>query len=224
MKILSIDTSNSSTSVSILENKKVLGKIFLNAGLIHSKIISQVVEKIFNLLSLKMKDIDLLAVCTGPGSFTGIRIGLSFMKGVSLALNIPCVGISSLEALAYSVEPNNSDNIIYSCINANKDEIYFNSYEFQNDFLIKKNEDKFINFSDILNFVEEERKKVIFVGNEAKRCYNICVGISNVLSFYECEIDSDFVGKAALDHFLRKDFNLQANYLKKTRAEVLSSV
>lgn len=221
MKIFSLDTSNDSTSVSVLEDKKVLGNIFLNSGLIHSRIISQIVEKLFNLLSLKMKNIDLLTVCNGPGSFTGIRIGLSFMKGISLALNIPCVGVSSLESLAYSVaEYIDKDSVIYSCIKANKDEIYFNSYFLDNGILISTREDTFISFDDIPDFVKKERKKVVFVGNASQICYNHCSGVPGVSIFHVKEINSDYVGLAGLKQFLEKDFVLKANYLKKTRAEV----
>lgn len=224
MKIFALDTSNESTSVSVLEDEKVLGTIFLNSGLIHSRIISQVVEKLFNLLSLKMKNIDLLSVCTGPGSFTGIRIGLSFMKGISLALNIPCIGVSSLEALAHSVESVKNDEVIYSCIKANQDEIYFNSYELENNVLVNRNEDTFINIDNISNFVEKEKKNVIIVGNASKTCYNLCSQFANMSKFYFRNINSDFIGKAGLDHFLRKNFSLKANYLKKTRAEAVTSV
>lgn len=223
MKILSLDTSNRSTSVSILEDKKSIGKIFLNCGLIHSKVIPDIVKDLLDISSFDIKNIDLLAVCNGPGSFTGIRIGLAFMKGISLSIKKPCIGVSSLESLAYSVPID--DEVIYSCIHANNDEIYFNSYEMINSNLTKKDEDKFIKFSDLTDLVKKEKKNIIFVGNASKTCYNLS---SEYLScdskFYEKEVDSDFVGQAALDHFCSNDYSLSANYLKKTRAENLKNV
>ncbi len=223
MKILSLDTSNRSTSVSILDNNKSIGKIFLNCGLVHSKVIKSIVKNLLDISSFDIKNIDLLAVCTGPGSFTGIRIGLSFMKGISLSIKKPCIGVSSLESLAYSVSV--KDEVIYSCIHANNDEIYFNSYEIINSNLTKRDNDKFIKFSDLIGYVKIEKKTIIFVGNASKTCYNL---VSEYLSydsrFYEREVDSDFLGQAAFHHFCSNNYSLSANYLKKTRAENLKNV
>lgn len=223
MKILSIDTSNDSTSVSILEDKKSIGKIFLNCGLIHSKIIFQIVESILKLSSFDIKKIDLVSVCNGPGSFTGIRIGLSLAKGISFSLNKPCIGVSSLMSLAYSVESLNNTQVIYSCIKANNDEIYFNSYDLDSESKIKKiGNDKFVKLSDLADFVKKEKKRVIFVGNASEFCYNklgrYCVC---GCEFYTRELDSDYVGQAACDIFRGGNFknNLEANYLKGSRAE-----
>ena len=89
----------------------------------------------------------------------------------------------------------------------------------------KRDEDKFIKFSDLTDLVKKEKKNIIFVGNASKTCYNLS---SEYLScdskFYEKEVDSDFVGQAALDHFYSNDYSLSANYLKKTRAENLKNV
>ena len=223
MKILSIDTSNTSTSVSILENKKVLARIFLNCGLIHSKIIFSTVKNVLGLSSFNIKECDLIAVCNGPGSFTGIRIGLSFAKGISFAIEKPCIGVSSLLSLAYSIEFIDETHVIYSCIKANNDEIYFNSYELGQDTKLRPlGNDRFISFAELANFAKKEKKKVIFVGNASEFCYNeIGRNCTCGCKFYFREVDSDYVGVAAYDIFQGGNYekNLRANYLKGTRAD-----
>ena len=220
MKILSIDTSGKSNSVSILDGQKVLGKIFLNCRLLHSQVIFKSLENLMSLTSKKFEDIDLFAVCNGPGSFTGIRIGLSLVKGISLVYNKPCIGVSSLLSLAYSCELDES-TVIYSCIEANKEEIYFNSYENINgDFWKPRFEDRFIRFEELKDIVKNEDKKIIFVGNIAELCYNLSVRFCKFAPrFYTKEVDSDFVGQAAYRKFLNDEEGLAnlltANYLKK---------
>ena len=224
MKILSIDTSGKSNSVSILDDQKVLGKIFLNCRLLHSQVIFKSLENLMSLTSTKFEDIDLFAVCNGPGSFTGIRIGLSLIKGISLVHNKPCIGVSSLLSLAYSCELD-EDTVIYSCIEANKEEIYFNSYESINgDFWKPKFEDRFIRFSELKDIVKNEDKKIIFVGNIAELCYNLNIRFCKFAPrFYTKEVDSDFVGQAAYRKFLNEEEGstslLTANYLKKFKVK-----
>ena len=224
MKILSIDTSNKSSSVSILENDDVIGEIFLNCGLVHSKTIYSTVKNLIDLTSSKMNEIDLLAVCTGPGSYTGIRIGTSLIKGLSFALNKPCIGVFSLLTLAHSVDFDNN-SAIYSCINANKDEIYFNSYDFckETSKLKKRFDDSFISFDKLSSIIKNEKKQIIFVGNASELCYNkFNMNLSNA-KFKLINIHSSIVGKVAYEYFdVNRKYSaseLTPNYLKEVKIE-----
>ena len=113
MKILAVDTSSKLCSVAILEDKNLIKKLELDNGLTHSETLMPLIQQLLNECSLSLNNIDLLVSDVGPGSFTGIRIGVSSCKAFSDSLNIPCVGISSLEVLAYNIQ---NDGIICSTI------------------------------------------------------------------------------------------------------------
>ncbi len=126
MKILAVDTSSKLCSVEILEDTNLIKKIELDNGLTHSETLMPLIQQLLNECSLSLNNIDLLVSDVGPGSFTGIRIGVSSCKAFSDSLNIPCVGISSLEVLAYNIK---KDGIICSTIDCKNNNCYFALYE-----------------------------------------------------------------------------------------------
>lgn len=126
MKILAVDTSSKLCSVAILEDKNLIKKIELDNGLTHSETLMPLIQQLLNECSLSLNNINLLVSDIGPGSFTGIRIGVSSCKAFSDSLNIPCVGISSLEVLAYNIQ---NDGIICSTIDCKNNNCYFALYE-----------------------------------------------------------------------------------------------
>lgn len=126
MKILAVDTSSKLCSVAILEDKNLIKKLELDNGLTHSETLMPLIQQLLNEYSLSLNNIDLLVSDIGPGSFTGIRIGVSSCKAFSDSLNIPCVGISSLEVLAYNIQ---NDGIICSTIDCKNNNCYFALYE-----------------------------------------------------------------------------------------------
>lgn len=126
MKILAVDTSSKLCSVAILEDTNLIKKIELDNGLTHSETLMPLIQQLLNECSLSLNNIDLLVSDIGPGSFTGIRIGVSSCKAFSDSLNIPCVGISSLEVLAYNIQ---NDGIICSTIDCKNNNCYFALYE-----------------------------------------------------------------------------------------------
>lgn len=126
MKILCIDTSSKLCSVAILEDTTLINKLELDNGLTHSETLMPLIKKLFDKSNLSLKDINLLVSDIGPGSFTGIRIGVATCKAFSDSLNIPCIGVSSLEVLAYNIK---SDGLICSTIDCKNDNCYFALYE-----------------------------------------------------------------------------------------------
>lgn len=126
MKILAVDTSSKLCNVAILEDKNLIKKLELDNGLTHSETLMPLIQQLLNECSLSLNNINLLVSDIGPGSFTGIRIGVSSCKAFSDSLNIPCVGISSLEVLAYNIQ---NDGIICSTIDCKNNNCYFALYE-----------------------------------------------------------------------------------------------
>lgn len=100
MNILAIDTSSQAASCAILTGDKLLGEFFIHTAHTHSQTILPMVQALLGSVELSVQDMDLFAVSTGPGSFTGLRIGISAVKGMAMAVDKPCVAVSTLEALA----------------------------------------------------------------------------------------------------------------------------
>ena len=100
MKILALDTTAKTASVAVTENERVLGVCNIDNGLTQSELILPMAERLLASLKLSFSDVGLYAVTVGPGSFTGVRIGVSTVKGLAFGKNIPCAPVSTLEALA----------------------------------------------------------------------------------------------------------------------------
>ena len=130
MKILSIDTSSKICGVAILEDYNLIKEISQDNGLTHSETLMPIIKNTLSEVGLNLNDIDLVVCDKGPGSFTGIRIGVATAKAFSDSLNIPVIGISSLEALAYNIK---SDGIICSLIDAKNDNVYYSLFSFNGD-------------------------------------------------------------------------------------------
>ena len=131
MKILSIDTSSKICGVTISDNEKVLIHLSNDDEKTHSVKLMPMVDSAFKSTNLTLDDISLLAVCTGPGSFTGVRIGIATIKAFSDVKHIPIVGVSSLESLAYNVIEKISDlenTLICSLIDAKNNNVYCGVY------------------------------------------------------------------------------------------------
>ena len=98
MKILAIETSAKSVSAAVVENGVPLASAYQNMGLTHSRTLMPLVDGMLSAAGLRVQDMDLLAAANGPGSFTGLRIGVSALKGLAWALEKPCCGVSTLAA------------------------------------------------------------------------------------------------------------------------------
>lgn len=158
MKILCIDTSSPLCAVSILEDNNLIKKIELNNGLTHSESLMPSIKKILEECSLTLNDINLLVCDIGPGSFTGIRIGIATVKAFSDSLGIPCIGVSSLEVLAYNVK---EDGLICSTLDCKNDNCYFALYELKNNVYKIIQEPKSDNVKNVLEFLHTKNSKQV---------------------------------------------------------------
>jgi len=95
MKILSLECSATPASAAITENGKIIASAFVNVKLTHSQTLMPMAQNLLSAAALDIDDIDGLAISNGPGSFTGIRIGISAVKGLAAPRNLPCVGVST---------------------------------------------------------------------------------------------------------------------------------
>lgn len=122
MNLLAFDSSTPTGSVAVLSQGRVLAELTLSVSRTHSEHLMPAVEEVVATSGLELRELEALAVGTGPGSYTGIRIGLGTAMGLAYALDLPVVGISTLEAIAMGVWP--APGLIFSLIEARKDEVY----------------------------------------------------------------------------------------------------
>lgn len=163
MKILAIDTATEVCSVAILEDNKVILNKTLDAVNTHSVALMPLIDEIFKESHLSLQDIDLFVCDKGPGSFTGIRIGLSTVKAFCDVSNTPCVGITSLEGFAYKIT--NFDGVICSILNANHGNVYAGIFEINNNKISKLDDYCFDTLENIISKINTYQKNTFFVGN-----------------------------------------------------------
>lgn len=166
MKILSVDSSSVTASVAITENGKVLAENFINNGLTHSQTLMPMVEKTIQKSGISVDDIDLFAITHGPGSFTGVRIGIASVKGMADALNKKCVTVSTLEAIA---EPLKNDDVIACAVmDARCNQVYTAFFNKGN----RLCEDKAILIDELGKELKQYDKKIVFIGDGSVLCYD----------------------------------------------------
>lgn len=122
MKILAFDGTAKAATVAVTEDEKVLGYYTIDNGLTQSELLLPMAENLLKSLKLSFSDIGLYATSVGPGSFTGVRIGVSLIKGLAFGRDIPCVGVSTLEALAENLVP--LKGILVPCMDARRNQVY----------------------------------------------------------------------------------------------------
>lgn len=205
MKILCIDTSSNLCSVAILEDDKLIKKIELNNGLTHSETLMLLIKQILDECNLSLKNIDLLVSDIGPGSFTGIRIGVSTIKAFADSLNIPCVGITSLEVLAYNVKTN---GLICSTIDCKNDNCYFTLFKLIDDTYVVLEEPCAKSVTEVLQLLETKyhSQKINFVGDGLpSKCTILNLNIHNLgIAGYNKFLKNKSISEDILPLYLKK--------------------
>ena len=227
MKVLAIDTSSNLCSVAILEDKNLIKKIELDNGLTHSETLMPLVKQILDETNLQLKNFNLLVSDIGPGSFTGIRIGVATCKAFSDSLNIPTVGVSSLEVLAYSIK---KESLICSTIDCKNDNCYFALYELKDEkYNILENPCAKTN-KEVIELLNSKytKENIIFVGNGIMPSIILNLNTKNQSWNFDEANDKLFLnvenlGIAGYVKFINNNYkseNILPLYLKKPQAEM----
>ncbi len=122
MKILAFDSTAKAASVAVCEDERLLGLYTVDNGLTQSELLMPMAENLLHSLKLSFSDIELLAAAVGPGSFTGVRIGVSLVKGIAFGRDIPCAAVSTLEALAENIST--LRGILVPAMDARRGQVY----------------------------------------------------------------------------------------------------
>lgn len=162
MKLLAVDTATMTRSVALLENGQVISEKTCVAQETHSKQLHETIGDVLAMAGTSLESVDALAVTTGPGSFTGLRIGVSAVKGLAFALNKPVAAVSTLEALSYPFRF--SSMAICPVIDARRGEVYTATYRYLDDALTLIGPERLTVPEDIGNDMDGP---VIFTGSGA---------------------------------------------------------
>ena len=179
MKILGIDSSAKSASAAVTENGKIISEFYINTGLTHSQTLMPMIDSALKCADLTLDDIGLVAVSKGPGSFTGIRIGVAAAKGMADVKNIPCIGISTLEAMAYNLT--DVDCIVCAVMDARCNQVYTALFSISGGKVIRMTEDSAISIDELKIILNNYDNLKILVGDGADLCYNKLQGEINNL-------------------------------------------
>ena len=167
MNILAVDTAGKTAGVALLQDDRLLYEAYLDGGMTHSETLMPMIDTCLKLCGLTCADIDLYAVNAGPGSFTGLRIGLATVKGLAFVNNTPCAGVSTLEALAL---PQQGEGTVLCALDARRGEVYWAAFDLATH--ARLTPDAAQPVDALTDFVANCKKPLFFVGDGAPLCYN----------------------------------------------------
>lgn len=212
--LLSIDSSAVTASVALTDDGKILKSEFVNSGLTHSETLLPMINRVMD--GVGYDELDAIAVTVGPGSFTGVRIGVATVKGIAFANNTPCYAVSTLDAIAHNFDEN---CVVCAVMDARKMQFYNALFEIKNGVVNRLTDDRAISIDDLkaelVNY-----KNVVIAGDGAKLCYDN-LGLDN------CKLASDdklyqnatSMAKAVINKETISPKALMPVYLRQSQAE-----
>lgn len=222
MKILAIETSSKICGVAISENDKIIDEILIEDENTHSVKVMPTIDEILKKNKLELDDIELFTCDIGPGSFTGIRIGIATVKGFADFSNKYVYGVSSLENLAYNVK---ESGIICSLIDAKNNNVYFGLFEKKEEQIKAIENFKFDSIDNIITKLKEINDKIIFVGDGASNYKEKIIYELNENSIFkgdkENKLNAHNLAIIAYKNFNEGKNEIRPLYLRKSNAERL---
>lgn len=170
MKILALESSATAASVCVCEDETLIAQSFQATGLTHSRTLMPMCEDLLKHCGMTLADMELIAVAAGPGSFTGLRIGVSAAKGLAWPEDKPCAGVSTLEAMSWPLAFLEGD--ICAVMDARRSQVYNGLFTAGGGALTRRCEDRAVGIEQLAQELKERKKPQILVGDGAKLCYN----------------------------------------------------
>ena len=170
MKILALESSATACSVALCEDEKLIAQTFQNSGLTHSRTLMPMADSLLAQCGQRLADVDVIAVAAGPGSFTGLRIGVSSAKGLAWAENKLCAPCSTLESMAWQLA--HTDGIIIAAMDARRSQVYNAVFRARDGVLERLSPDRAISLEELENEIKNLEERKILVGDGAQLCYN----------------------------------------------------
>lgn len=166
MKILAFDGTAKAASVALLEDGKILASYTVDNGLTQSELLLPMAESVLKSLKLEFSDVDVFATSVGPGSFTGVRIGVSLIKGLAFGRKAPCVAVSTLEALAENLVP--LSGILVPCMDARRNQVYTATFRCDGEKAERLTPDRAISLDDLAKELLEYSEPIYLSGDGYK--------------------------------------------------------
>ena len=224
MQTLAFETSAKAASVALTENGKLLGESYQNTGLTHSQTLMVMAEDLLKQCGKTVSDLNAVAVAEGPGSFTGVRIGVAAAKGLAWGGEIACYGVSTLEAKARSLGVYRG--YVCPCMDARRQQVYNAVFYADAGKLERRTPDRAIALADLAEELKNCEEPVFLVGDGANLCYNtLSKEVPNLILPPEHRIHQRAVGVAILAQRLidagiaPSGGELTPNYLRLSQAE-----
>ena len=222
--MLSVDSSASPASVCLYEDGRILADYYLNAGFTHSQTLMAMTESVLAISGKSAQDIDVYAVNCGPGSFTGVRIGVSAVKGMAYAADKPCIAVSTLESMAYNYI--GSKVTVCACMDARRNQVYNALFLVENGKLTRVCDDRAIALADLKEELAHIDGPIYLVGDGAALAYkNLSADIEELIlpPEHRQHQRASGVALAAIEAMARGEnadgAALQPNYLRMSQAE-----
>ena len=220
--LLAFETSAKAASVALFDGEKLLSEAYQNTGLTHSQTLMVMAQELLNQCGKTPGDITAVAVANGPGSFTGVRIGVAAAKGFAWGANIPLYGVSTLEAMARGLGL--WQGYICPVMDARREQVYNALFYVNRGMLQRVTDDRAIALSDLKKEVENCKESVFLVGDGSILCYNTLQSKQLVLPpEHKLHQRAVGVGLAALELQKQGELSdagaLTPNYLRLSQAE-----
>lgn len=169
MKILAFDSTARSASVALLEDERLLALYNIDNGLTHSELLLPMAEEILRSLHVDISEVGLFAAAVGPGSFTGVRIGASLVKGLAFGRDIPCAAVSTIEALAENLR--GTAGYIIPCMDARRAQVYTATFLSDGNEMKRLSEDRAISLAQLAEELRPLRAPIYLVGDGYEVAY-----------------------------------------------------
>lgn len=176
MNLLAVDTAGKTAAVAVLRDDTLLYEAQCNNGLTHSETLLPMIDTALKASGLTMDELDVLGVTNGPGSFTGLRIGLAVIKGLALPRQLPCAGVSTMAALAWGLA---GEGTVIGAQDARRGQVYWGAFDLASH--RRLTEDAAAPVTELENFVQSCKKPLFFVGDGATLCYNTYKSVPGVV-------------------------------------------
>ena len=174
MKILAVDTTAKAASVCLAEEDKIIGSFFIDTALTHSRTLMPMLDALLINTETKAEELSAIAVNAGPGSFTGVRIGVAAVKGLAFARGIPCVSVSTLESMAYNCL--GGDCVVCAVMDARCSQVYNALFRVKGSRIERLCDDRALSLTDLREELRRLDGNIVLVGDGAVISYDFLKG------------------------------------------------
>ena len=173
MKILALDSSGLTASVAVIEDENLMGEYTMNYKKTHSQTLLPMIHDMLEMADVSVKELDAIAIASGPGSFTGLRIGAATAKGLGGALSIPLIAVPTLEGLAYNLA--GAEALVCPIMDARRQQAYYGIYDVSNEVPVEIEKPDAAPIEVVLQKAKETKREVIFFRRKSNSARDFCI-------------------------------------------------